>query len=273
MPLASAQLDFHALNAMLNLYGPNGEIYIAESHDQSRSRITKWAANGTYIETWGEEGYGPKQFRDPHALAMDSHMAVAFALTWGVALLIAWSQDGRLWQVFIAGLALADAAKHVRLVVAGGLRKNPCAMDHPAPFGIVGGEADRFEARQRIVADLGQAADLGAKLCLVIGGGNIYRGVSKSAGNMDRALQVTDYLIAEARLASYARELGEDPQVTWRGTGADLVGLEYAPPFSYYAGHERAFRHIDFGLGQAIALHAEHERQHAVNQREPTHRA
>ncbi|GAA1936742.1 isoleucine--tRNA ligase [Nocardioides hwasunensis] len=50
------------------------------------------------------------------------------------------------------------------------------------------------------------------------------------------------YLIAEARLASYARELGEDPQVTWRGTGSDLLGLEYAPPFSYYAGHERAFR-------------------------------
>ncbi len=50
------------------------------------------------------------------------------------------------------------------------------------------------------------------------------------------------YLIAEARVASYARELGEDPQVTWRGKGADLVGLEYTPPFSYYAGHERAFR-------------------------------
>lgn len=52
------------------------------------------------------------------------------------------------------------------------------------------------------------------------------------------------YLIAEARLASYARELGEAPEVTWRGTGADLVGLEYAPPFSYYAAHERAFRLI-----------------------------
>ncbi|MBC2932986.1 isoleucine--tRNA ligase [Nocardioides sp. zg-1228] len=55
------------------------------------------------------------------------------------------------------------------------------------------------------------------------------------------------YLLAEARLASYARELAprdgqSDPEVTWRGTGADLVGLEYAPPFSYYAGHERAFR-------------------------------
>ncbi|NYE35308.1 isoleucyl-tRNA synthetase [Nocardioides cavernae] len=50
------------------------------------------------------------------------------------------------------------------------------------------------------------------------------------------------YLLAEARLASYARELGDEPEVTWRGKGSDLLGLEYAPPFSYYAGHERAFR-------------------------------
>lgn len=52
----------------------------------------------------------------------------------------------------------------------------------------------------------------------------------------------TRYLLAEARLASYARELGESPEVTWRGVGADLVGLTYDPPFSYYRGHERAFR-------------------------------
>lgn len=54
------------------LVAPNGDVYIAEAHDQSRSRITKWSADGKYLETWGEEGYGPKQFRDPHALAMDS---------------------------------------------------------------------------------------------------------------------------------------------------------------------------------------------------------
>ena len=50
------------------------------------------------------------------------------------------------------------------------------------------------------------------------------------------------YVVAEARLASYARELGEEPNVVWRGKGADLVGLSYAPPFSYYAGHANAFR-------------------------------
>ncbi|RYB92746.1 isoleucine--tRNA ligase [Nocardioides glacieisoli] len=53
------------------------------------------------------------------------------------------------------------------------------------------------------------------------------------------------YLIADARLASYKRELFPDtdePTIVSRHTGADLVGLEYAPPFSYYAGHPKAFR-------------------------------
>ncbi len=50
------------------------------------------------------------------------------------------------------------------------------------------------------------------------------------------------YILAEARLSSYARELGDDPEVTWRGKGSDLVGLVYTPPFAYYAGHDNAFR-------------------------------
>ncbi len=55
------------------------------------------------------------------------------------------------------------------------------------------------------------------------------------------------YVVAESRLASYARELAPDdgngePRIVGRHTGADLVGLTYTPPFSYYAGHENAFR-------------------------------
>ena len=49
-------------------------------------------------------------------------------------------------------------------------------------------------------------------------------------------------ILAEARLGAYARELGDEPEVVWRGTGADLVGLVYAPPFTYYADHANAFR-------------------------------
>ena len=50
------------------------------------------------------------------------------------------------------------------------------------------------------------------------------------------------YLLAEARLPSYARELGDEPEVVGRYRGADLLGRTYTPPFSYYLGHERAFR-------------------------------
>ncbi|WP_205471290.1 isoleucine--tRNA ligase [Nocardioides sp. SYSU D00038] len=50
------------------------------------------------------------------------------------------------------------------------------------------------------------------------------------------------YLVAEARLAAYARELGDEPVVVARHTGAELVGSTYVPPFTYYLGRENAFR-------------------------------
>ncbi|MGH3362081.1 MAG: isoleucine--tRNA ligase, partial [Nocardioides sp.] len=50
------------------------------------------------------------------------------------------------------------------------------------------------------------------------------------------------FILAEARLPAYARELGDDPRVVWRGKGADLLGLTYTPPFGYFEGHENAFR-------------------------------
>lgn len=50
------------------------------------------------------------------------------------------------------------------------------------------------------------------------------------------------FILAEARLAAYARELGDEPTVAWRGKGSDLLGLTYTPPFSYFEGHENAFR-------------------------------
>lgn len=49
-------------------------------------------------------------------------------------------------------------------------------------------------------------------------------------------------VFAAERLSAYARELGDEPAVVWRGTGADLLGLTYAPPFDYYGGHAGAFR-------------------------------
>ncbi|MEU7477280.1 isoleucine--tRNA ligase [Lentzea sp. NPDC042327] len=48
------------------------------------------------------------------------------------------------------------------------------------------------------------------------------------------------YLLAEARVAAYARELGEEPEVVARYKGADLVGKRYLPPFDFFVGRENA---------------------------------
>ncbi|ADJ44757.1 isoleucyl-tRNA synthetase [Amycolatopsis mediterranei S699] len=48
------------------------------------------------------------------------------------------------------------------------------------------------------------------------------------------------FLLAEARVAAYARELGEEPTVVAHYTGTQLLGTRYAPPFPYFLGTENA---------------------------------
>lgn len=50
------------------------------------------------------------------------------------------------------------------------------------------------------------------------------------------------YLLAEARLGAYARELGEEPKVLATFTGRDLLGTHYVPPFPYFMGSANAFQ-------------------------------
>ena len=52
------------------------------------------------------------------------------------------------------------------------------------------------------------------------------------------------YLLAEARLAAYSKELGETPEVLWRGKGADLVGIEYEQLIPWANPGEGAFKII-----------------------------
>jgi len=55
------------------LVAPNGDIFVADGHGiGGNNRIIKLASDGTFIKAWGQTGYGPGEFRDPHALAMDS---------------------------------------------------------------------------------------------------------------------------------------------------------------------------------------------------------
>ena len=49
-------------------------------------------------------------------------------------------------------------------------------------------------------------------------------------------------VLAEARLAAYARELGEDPEVLATLRGEQLLGLRYLPPFPYFSDSANAFQ-------------------------------
>jgi isoleucyl-tRNA synthetase len=48
------------------------------------------------------------------------------------------------------------------------------------------------------------------------------------------------YLLAEARVSAYARELGEEPSVVARYRGGELVGRRYTPPFDFFVGTANA---------------------------------
>lgn len=48
------------------------------------------------------------------------------------------------------------------------------------------------------------------------------------------------YVLAQPRLAAYARELGEEPEVLASYTGEQLLGMRYLPPFAYFTETENA---------------------------------
>lgn len=55
------------------LAAPNGDLFVADGHDEDgNNRIVKLSSTGVFIKAWGETGREYGQFRDPHALAMDS---------------------------------------------------------------------------------------------------------------------------------------------------------------------------------------------------------
>ncbi len=64
------------------------------------------------------------------------------------------------------------------------------------------------------------------------------------AGENPYSHHAAAYLLAEARLAAYAKELGEQPEVLWRGKGTDLVGTEYEQLIPWANPGEGAFRVI-----------------------------
>ena len=51
-----------------------GDIFITEGHSfaPGANRVTKWAADGAFVMSWGGTGSGPGEFNVPHTIALDS---------------------------------------------------------------------------------------------------------------------------------------------------------------------------------------------------------
>lgn len=55
------------------LVAPDGSIFVADGHGAGgNNRIVKLTSDGTFVMEWGSTGGEDGEFRDPHALAMDS---------------------------------------------------------------------------------------------------------------------------------------------------------------------------------------------------------
>jgi uridylate kinase len=95
---------------------------------------------------------------------------------------------------------------------------------------------------ESVAREIKAVHDLGIEVAIVVGGGNIFRGVSKSAGNMDRGSADYIGMLATVMNAVVLQDALEQQQVYTRVMSAiDIPQL--AEPFI----RRRAIRHIEKG--------------------------
>lgn len=90
---------------------PDGTIFIVDSHGPTgTNRLMKYAPDGRWLATIGESGYGPGQFLEPHAIALDSQGRLFIAdrynnriqvLDQDGGFIASWTQFGRPSGIFI----------------------------------------------------------------------------------------------------------------------------------------------------------------------------
>jgi hypothetical protein len=90
----------------------NGDIFVADGHENAISRIVKFDRDGKYLMEWGKKGTGPGEFDTPHAIAIDSQGRLFVGdransrvqvFTQEGKLLEVWRQFGRPSGLFIDG--------------------------------------------------------------------------------------------------------------------------------------------------------------------------
>ena len=125
-----------------------------------------------------------------------------------------------------------DALKYKRVL----LKISGEALMGAAQYGI---DQDTVE---RIASEVKEAKELGVELCLVIGGGNIFRGVSTAAAGMERAS--ADYM---GMLATVMNALAMQNALEKRGLYTRVLSaIEMTAICEPYI-RRRALRHIEKG--------------------------
>ncbi len=83
----------------------NGDIFVTDGHNNGdNNRVMKYSSDGTFIKSWGQTGHAPGEFRELHAIAMDSRGRLFIADRWNNRVqifdqegshLASWTQFGR----------------------------------------------------------------------------------------------------------------------------------------------------------------------------------
>src|ERR1043165_8830356 len=126
------------------------------------------------------------------------------------------------------------------------------AVDNPQPFrrvllklsgeALLGDQSFGIDVKvaRAVAEEIKQAHELGTQIAIVVGGGNIFRGVSVSAGNMDRASADYIGMLATVMNAVVLQDALEKTGIQTRVLSAiDIPQL--AEPFI----RRRAIRHLE----------------------------
>jgi len=172
--------DDYSFNAPSDvIVGDNGDIFVTDGHgNDTNNRVMKYSSDGAFIKSWGQTGYGPGEFRELHAIAMDSRGRLFIADRWNNRVQL-FDQDGNflaIWTQFgrPSGVTFDDQD---RIYVADSESDN---VQNPGwEMGIRIGDAETGWIRDFIIFPYGDprlVGGNGAEFVAVDGDGNLYTG-------------------------------------------------------------------------------------------------
>ncbi|MGE3250204.1 MAG: UMP kinase [Hyphomonadaceae bacterium] len=138
-------------------------------------------------------------------------------------------------------MSAAESAPTPRPAPAGPYRRVLLKISGEALMGEAGYGID-MEVCNRIAAEVAEAARAGAQICLVIGGGNIFRGLSGAAKGMERA--TADYM---GMLATVLNALAMSSAIEKQGVGTRVQSAITMTAVCEPYIRRRAIRHMEKG--------------------------